>query len=280
MIGLGGIIGDMSGQPYEFVFPPIKTTDFLFLEPTINLFTDDTVMQLAVAAAILRDVDADFDTMTKNLQEIMQTYGRRYPDVGYGFNFYQWILSQTPSPYQSFGNGCVMRCVLIPWIYQNDLGRCLEVAELQTNITHNHPESVKAAKCITHTMWLLLNGYSKDDVEQIVKDNYYPLDHDYEYLKAHATFDVSCQGCCPIALTAFFQADNFEDIVRLSIAIGGDTDTLACIAGALAEACYGSPFQYQRIALQILPDDLSSIVYQLNEYVINTHMNFKGDTYV
>lgn len=268
MFGLGLAIGDMVGEPYEFSGEKMKTMDFNFLDKEMNTYTDDSVMALAVCEGVLNAVDnLDKKFMKASIQKSMTKWGRKYRDVGYGAKFYWWIFSEEQKPYSSWGNGSAMRVGFIPWIFKNNLDRCLEVAEIQAKITHNHPEGVKGAVSIAHVIWLAINGVEKSEIRQMVIEKYYPLEKSCDVIRERYKFDVSCQGTCPVAIRCFLDSWDFESAVRLAISMGGDADTLGAITGAIAEAYYGVPYKYQKIALEILPKDLKDIVLKFNNYL-------------
>lgn len=265
MFGLGGIIGDMVGAPFEFS-RNMKTKDFLFLDKKYNIFTDDSVMTLALADAIMTaGREADNNVISDCMKKHMVSWGRKYSDAGYGGSFMGWLFSSDPEPYNSWGNGSAMRVGLIPWLYMDDLEKCLEMAETQAKLSHNHPEGIKGAVSIAHVTWLALRGVDKEEIHKVVCDLYYPLKESCEDIRGWYRFDVSCQGTCPVAIQCFLEAADYEDAVRLAVSMGGDADTLACIAGTMAEAYYGVPVRYQKIAMEILPQDLREIVHRLND---------------
>lgn len=270
MHGIGEIIGDMVGVPYELMIN-MKTKDFLFLDKNYNKYTDDTVMTLAIAEGILNaGINAEINSIHESIKESMGRWGRKYPNAGYGGSFIHWLFSTNPQPYNSWGNGSAMRVGLIPWLYMDDIDKCLEVAAAQAELTHNHPEGVKGAVSIAHVTWLALHGVDKAEICKIVCEKYYPLEESCDSIREWYRFDVSCQGTCPVAIQCFLEANNYEDAVRLAVSMGGDADTLGCITGTMAEAYYGVPVYYEKTALKILPDDLKEILIKAN-LVINAY---------
>lgn len=247
---LGAIIGDIVGSRYEF--RPNKSKEFdLFVgegykdNPTIeeytksSRFTDDTVMTIAVCKALL-DCKGDYTNLSQQTINNMQLFGRRYPFAGYGFRFNGWLLTSNPQPYNSFGNGSAMRISAVPY-FAKDIDEVKDLSKKVTEVTHNHPEGIKGAEAIAVCIWMALKGNSKEEILKHVEDNYYKLDFDYEQLKTSYRFDETCQGSVPQSIYAFAISNSYEDTIRTAVSMGGDADTMACIAGAIAEAYYGLP---------------------------------------
>ncbi len=233
---IGAIIGDIAGSRFEW--NNHKSTDFeLFAYP--DRPTDDSVMTLAVAKAIL-ETDKDYDLLPSAFTHSMQLLGRRYPRAGYGGRFFQWIYLEKPRPYNSYGNGSAMR--VSPCGFAADsLEDAIALARMSAAVTHNHPEGIRGAEAVAASIYLLRQGCSKRELRQYIRSNYYRLDFTLDEIRPVYTFDVTCQGSVPQAIQAFLESQHFEDAVRKAISIGGDSDTIAAIAGALAEACYGVP---------------------------------------
>lgn len=264
---LGAIAGDMIGQPYEFMVG-MKTTDFELLNIERNLFTDDSVMTIAIAKAILdAGVKASDEELSKMMKKCMIMYGKKHPYAGYGSSFYNWLYQENPRPYNSWGNGSAMRVGSVAWFFQDDLYRTLDVAKISAELTHNHPEGIKGAVSTAHVIWLALNEYDKVEIRNIIKDKYYSLNKNCDEIRKGYKFDVSCQGTVPVAIECFLEGNNYEDVVRLAVSMGGDSDTLACIAGSMAEAYYGVPYSIKKKVYQILPDDLIDCLNQFNAYI-------------
>lgn len=264
---LGAIAGDMIGQPYEFMVG-MKTTDFELLNVGRNLFTDDSVMTIAVAKGILEaGVNASDEELSETMKKYMIMYGRKHPRAGYGSAFYKWLYEEKPHPYNSWGNGSAMRVSSVAWFFADDLHRTLDVARLSAELTHNHPEGIKGAVSTAHVIWLALNGYDKGKIRDIVEDTYYVLDKNCDEIRKDYRFDVSCQGTVPVAIECFLEGDNYEQVVRLAVSMGGDADTLACIAGGMAEAYYGVPYSIRRKVYKILSADLIDCLNQFNDYI-------------
>ena len=245
---LGAIIGDIAGSRFEW--HNIKTKEFELFTPECGP-TDDSVMTLAIGRAIL-DAGGDLSILGECAVRGMRSVGRRYPDCGYGGHFYHWILSRRPMPpYNSYGNGAAMR--ISPCA---DAARTLEealaMARAVTEVTHNHPEGVKGAEAATAAAFLAKTGHDKDAIREHIRQNYYPLDFTLDQIRPAYTFDVSCQGSVPQAIEAFLESTDFEDAIRNAVSIGGDSDTLAAIAGGIAECFYGVPDALRERALPYL----------------------------
>jgi ADP-ribosylglycohydrolase len=223
---LGAIIGDMAGSVYEM--HNIHTTEFPFYHP-FSQFTDDTVLTVALAESLLTG---------EEYARLLKSYFRRYPRAGFGGAFIRWAQSPSYEPYYSYGNGSAMRVSPIGWAYDT-LEETLEQAEKSAAVTHNHPEGIQGAKSVASAVFLARQGESKAVIRDYCENAFgYELSQSIEWLRVNYTFDVSCQGSVPQAIIAFLESDNFEDAVRKAISIGGDSDTIACIAGAIAHGYY------------------------------------------
>jgi len=224
---IGAIAGDIIGSVYEQY--PIKTKDFPLFHPACR-FTDDSVLTVAVAKAIMEDGD-----YRKWVWEI----GRRYPYAGYGGSFVRWLQSDDPMPYNSWGNGAAMRVSPVGFAFDT-VDMVLLEAERTAKISHNHPEGVKGAQATALVVFLARTTRDKDLIRREIANRFgYNLDRTVEDIRASYGFDVSCQGTVPEAIIAFLDADSYEDAVRNAVSLGGDSDTLACITGGFAEAHYG-----------------------------------------
>jgi ADP-ribosylglycohydrolase len=227
---LGAIAGDIIGSVYEGARRNVKTPSFSPLFDPRCRPTDDTFMTVAIAESILHG-----DDLTDKLKE----YVRRYPRAGYGGNFLVWALSPDRSPYGSYGNGSAMRVSPVGHAYSN-LEAVLHHAQRTAEVTHNHPEGIKGAQATAACVFLARTGTSKDDIRDYVARTFaYDLDRSLDAIREVYTFDVSCQGSVPEAIIAFLESTDYEDAVRKAISLGGDSDTIACITGGIAEAFYG-----------------------------------------
>jgi len=255
----GAIIGDIVGSVYEGSC--FKSKIFPFFSK-YSRYTDDTVMTCAVAAALLeRNGIYNNEEKCKNLfVKYMRKYGQEYYDAGYGGSFKLWLSSKTPEPYKSFGNGSAMRVSPVAWVF-NDIETVKKLARWSAEVTHNHPEGIKGAEATAVAVFLARTGKSKDAIELYIRDNYYPeLKSKIDGIRHDFIFNESCQYNVPPAISCFLQGENFEDVIRLAISLGGDTDTNAAIAGGIAEAYYGIPEQMiHKIKNGRIPDDLVKI---------------------
>lgn len=257
----GAILGDIIGSPYEFDQNNIKTTDFeLFSER--SEFTDDSIMTLAVAEALMNcGIDADEETMKKALVDAMKKYGNRYPFAGYGVNFSMWIAQEDPKPYNSFGNGSAMRVSAVPWLCQEDMAKMLRIAAATAAVSHNHPEGVKGAQATAAVIFMAIHGASKQAIRDTVGKVFgYDLSKTCDEIRPAYHHVESCQETVPQAITAFLEGESFEEVIRLAVSLGGDSDTLTCIAGSMAEAFYGVPENLKREARERLSDDLRAVL--------------------
>lgn len=231
----GAITGDVVGSIYEF--HNIKTTEFpLFGKRTS--FTDDTVMTVAVEEWLMsQERTADLDT--QHLVEIMQVYGLQYPHRGYGGMFGRWLYGEMEAkPYHSFGNGAAMRASGAGWI-ADTMDETRRVARMTAEVTHNHPEGLKGAEATAATIFLARTGVTQDEIRKYVEYEFgYDLNRTCDEIRPTYEFNETCQGTVPEAIIAFLESTDFESAIRLAISLGGDSDTLACITGGIAEAYY------------------------------------------
>lgn len=231
----GAIIGDIVGSVYEF--DNIKTKDFQFLN-RYSSYTDDTIMTVAVAKALIK-VQETKKSFKQYLIHEMQEMGRRFPspEGGYGGRFYEWLFSQNPKPYNSFGNGSAMRvspCGLIAV----ELEEALDLAKASAEVTHNHPEGIKGAQAVAASIFLAKTGKKKEEIKAYIEEHFYKLDKTMDEIRPVYRFNESCQGTVPEAITAFLESESYEDAVRNAISIGGDSDTIGAIAGSIAWTYY------------------------------------------
>lgn len=250
---LGAVIGDVIGSVYEF--HNIKTKEFPLWSKK-SRFTDDTVMTVAVAEALL----GGEESVEERLISSMKKWGRTYPDAGYGGNFYYWLMSKESEPYGSYGNGSAMRVSAAGWIYGN-LEETRNVARITAQVTHNHPEGIKGAEAVATAIYLARSGKDKQYIKEYTQNEFgYDLDFTLDDIRPHYDFDVSCQGSVPQAIKAFLEGQDFEDVIRLGVSIGGDTDTICAIAGSIAEAYYEIPESIKKEALRRLPQEMREIL--------------------
>lgn len=252
---LGAIIGDIVGSRFEW--NNHKDKDFEFL--TYKCFpTDDSVMSLAIAQAILVS-KPDHSDLSKNAVECMQSVGRNYPNCGYGGGFYKWMFSDNPQPYNSFGNGAAMR-VSAAGFAAESLEEAKELSKLVTEVTHNHPEGIKGAEATAVAIFMAKSGSNMLEIRDYIDKNYYPMNFTLDEIRDSYQFNETCQDTVPQALQAFFESTDFEDAIRNAISIGGDSDTLAAICGGVAEAYYGIPTDIRKHALTFLDQKLMQLL--------------------
>ena len=257
---LGAIMGDIVGSPYEFDHNNYKYKDFpLFSEK--SQFTDDTVMTVAVAKGLIEG-KGDPDRTFEEVRREMRYWGNAYPHAGYGGMFCRWLRVRDPQPYNSFGNGSAMRVAAAGWLFDT-LEKTLEMAKVTAEVTHNHPEGIKGAQATAAAIFLARTGHSKPEIRQYVEENFgYDLSRSCDEIRPGYHHVETCQQTVLEAIIAFLESTDFEDALRNAVSLGGDSDTLACITGGIAEAFYGMPEELKRETLSRLPGVLLDI-YEL-----------------
>ena len=255
---IGAIMGDMIGAPYEFDRSPKTKTFPLFSSGTE--FTDDSVMTIAVAEALMDAIGKNEDAIKSALVESMRKWGRRYPNAGYGGMFYRWLREKNPKPYGSFGNGSAMRVSSAGWLFDS-LEETRHVARLTSEVTHNHPEGIKGAEAIASAIFLARTGRSKETIrEYILSEFHYDLSRTCDEIRPGYYHVETCQQTVPEAITAFLEGTDFEDVIRTAVSLGGDCDTLTCIAGSIAEAFYGIPAELTDACRKRLRRDMLAVI--------------------
>jgi ADP-ribosylglycohydrolase len=246
---IGAIAGDIIGSVYEHA--PIKSKDFPLFHRQAT-FTDDTVLSVAVASAIMDGTD---------YASAMRDIGRRYPNAGYGSSFIRWLMSDDAPPYNSWGNGSAMRVAPVGFAFGN-IETVLREAANSAAVTHNHPEGIKGAQATALAILLARQKTSKTDIREAIVQRFgYDLQRTVAEIRPVYAFDISCQGTVPEAIVAFLDSTSWEDAVRNAVSLGGDSDTLACITGGIAEAWYGGvPEPVRHRVMELLPEDLAAIV--------------------
>lgn len=254
----GALLGDMIGAPYEFDRGD-KTKEFpLFCK--YSHFTDDSVMTIAVAEALLDFRFREDEDIKAGLVESMRKWGKKYPDAGYGRKFYHWLRARHPEPYGSYGNGSAMRVSSAGWLFDT-LSETRHMARLTAEVTHNHPEGIKGAEATASAIFLARTGHSKEEIRNyIVREFGYDLSRTCDQIRPGYTHIESCQKTVPEAITAFLEGTDFEDVIRTAVSLGGDCDTLTCIAGSIAEAFYGVPAILAAECKSRLPEDMLYIL--------------------
>lgn len=246
---IGAIAGDIIGSPFEW--RPVKRTDFELFSRA-STFTDDTVLTVAVADCILTG---------KDYARVFKEYGRMFPNVGYGGMFLEWLISDNLRPYNSFGNGSAMRVSPVGFAFET-LEEVLAEAERSAAVTHNHPEGVKGAQAVASAVFLARKGSSKEEIRRYVEDTFsYDLERTLDEIRPGYRFDVTCQGSVPEAIIAFLESEDYEDAVRKAVSLGGDSDTIACMTGGIAQAYYRHiPDRIMKKVRKLLAPELMKIV--------------------
>lgn len=250
---LGAIIGDIVGSIYEA--NPIKTKDFPLFHPAAT-FTDDTVCTLAVADCLVANGE---------FARYLRGYVRSYPDRGYGQMFFEWAFADGAPAYGSWGNGAAMR--VGPIAYAADtLEAAIDLARRSASVSHDHPEAIKGAQAVVASVFLALSGESAPNIRRQIGEMFgYDLNPTVDMIRPSYQFDVSCQGTVPPAIICALDAEDFEDALRNAISLGGDADTLACIAGSIAEVLYGVPEHIAQEGRARLPPELREVLQRFND---------------
>ena len=262
----GAILGDIIGCPYEFDQGE-KTKDFPLFSKDSD-FTDDSILTLAVAEALL-DVssEASDDTIRRSVIHRMRHHGKHYPNAGWGLRFARWLNSNHPQSYDSCGNGSAMRVAAAGWLY-DDLATVRRMARLTADVTHNHPEGIKGAEATACIIYLARTGSTKAEIKDFVETSFdYDLSRTCDEIRPGYHHVETCQETVPEAITAFLEGESFEDVIRTAVSLGGDCDTLTCIAGSMAEAFYGVPQELKDRARAYLTPDLLEILDRFDAYM-------------
>ena len=259
---LGAIIGDIVGSIYEF--DNIKTKVFPLYNKCCFL-TDDSIMTLAIANALL-ECKGDYSRLGDATIWQMRDWGRRYPDAGYGGSFNRWLRSADPKPYNSFGNGAAMRVSAVAYVAKS-IAEVKTLAKAVTEVTHNHTEGLKGAEATAVAAYMALHESKKEEIFAVIDAEYYPMNFTLDEIRVDYEFNETCQETVPQALKAFFEAKGFEDAIRNAISIGGDSDTLAAITGAVAGAYYGVPEDIQEQAIAYMDEAQRNVYQRFVEYL-------------
>ena len=259
---LGAIIGDVIGSVYEF--NPTKDLDFA-LFTTASKFTDDTVLTIAVASCLLDN---------KDYSKTLRDFTLRYPHRGYGSRYFDWAYSNSDQPYYSFGNGSAMRVSPIGFGFSTRK-KVLAEAQESASVTHNHPEGIKGAQATALAIFLARQAASKYEIRsQIESDFGYDLQRNYQDIQPEYYFNETCQGSVPEAIIAFLASKDFEDAIRKAVALGGDADTQACIAGGIAEAFYKDlPAELIAQTVCRLPQEFIEIIERFYNKFLGKRLN-------
>ena len=256
---LGAIIGDIVGSIYEF--SNRKSTDFPLFNHS-SMFTDDTVMTIAVYAGI-QNAHGNQEVLRRSLIDSMHKYGEIYPKAGYGGRFRQWLHDKQREPYGSYGNGSAMRVSSVGWLYDS-LDDVERYAEISAAVSHNHPEGIKGAQAVASAIFMARTGATKEQIRRHIVSRYgYDLSRTLDQIRPKYEFSEICQTSVPEAIIAFLESENFEDAIRKAISLGGDSDTIGAITGSIAEAFYHDIPQW------IVDEALSRLGDPLREIVID-----------
>ena len=259
---LGAIIGDIVGSKYEW--NNHRSKEFTLLDYKC-FFTDDSVMTLAIAKALL-ECKKDYSDLSEKAIEYMQNVGRHYPNSGYGGAFYDWVYSNNPKPYNSYGNGAAMRVSACGWV-ANSIEEAILLSKKVTEVSHNHPEGIKGAEATAVAIYLARTGSNILEIRDYINQHYYPMNFRLDEIRDSYEFNETCQETVPQAIEAFLESTSFEDAIRNAISIGGDSDTLAAITGSIAEAYYGIPTDIRKHALTYLDERLLKLLIEFeNKY--------------
>jgi len=270
---IGAIIGDIVGSRFEF--NNHKSKDFeLFTDECF--VTDDSIMTLAVAKAIMEakrrepenvEDEGSYYALVADLTvKYMQEIGRRYPNCGYGRMFYQWVFSESPQPYNSFGNGAAMRICPVGFAARAE-DEVKRLSQAVTAVTHNHPEGIKGAEAVAMAVFMARSGATKTEIRDKINSSYYPLNFTIDEIRDTYKFNETCQETVPQAIEAFLESECFENAIRTAISLGGDSDTVAAITGSIAEAYYGVPLEIRDKALSYLDNELRPIYDEWIEFI-------------
>lgn len=260
----GAIIGDVIGSRFEFF--NYRGKDFELFDEDC-MFTDDSVMTIAICKAIM-DCNGDYSELSQKVVESMQFFGKKYPHAGYGGMFSKWLKTEKPQPYNSFGNGSAMRVSAVAYEAET-IEDVKKLSKIVTEVTHNHPEGIKGAEATAVTTFLARIGMTKENIKKYIEKNYYVLDFKIDEIRDTYRFNETCQETVPQALECFFESESFEDAVRIAISLGGDSDTIGAIVGAIAEAYYGIPAYIKENVVGFLDEQLYEIVKDFEKYYLN-----------
>ncbi|MCH5239407.1 MAG: ADP-ribosylglycohydrolase family protein [Muribaculaceae bacterium] len=254
---MGAICGDIMGSPYEFWRARTKRYDFNPFPPRAR-FTDDTVMSIAEADWIMNGGD---------LSGVMQKWGHKYPNAGFGGMFRKWLEQANPEPYNSFGNGSAMRVSPVGCAFDT-LEETLQKAKESAEVSHNHPEGIKGAQATAAAIFMARTGNSKEEIRNYISETFgYNLNRTCDEIRPEYKFDSTCQGSVPESIICFLESKDYEDCVRLAVSMGGDTDTMGAIAGSIAAAYYGEiPEEIQNKCWDKLPEDIRNIIEDFREF--------------
>ena len=259
---LGAIAGDIIGSYYEH--SRFKFYDFKLFQ-TRSKFTDDTVMTIAVARWLVEYEDEGHPK--DKLIGLMQELGREYPRTGYGYRFNKWLNSDNPQPYNSWGNGVAMRVSPVG-LYAKTLDIALDLAKRTAEVSHSHPEGIKGAQAVASAVWMAKHGHSKEEIRVYITDKFgYDLTRTVDEIRPDYMWEISSQCSVPESIICFLEGKDFEDVVRLAVSLGGDADTMACIAGSIAACVYSIPKEIEDECKQRLHPKLYNYMLAFEGYI-------------
>ncbi len=263
---IGAILGDIIGSPYEFDMGN-KSKDFPLFSKN-STFTDDSVMTIAVGKAFLEAKPNDTDeVILKSLADNMRSFGKMFPDAGYGGRFRLWLNTPWLNAYNSYGNGSAMRVSSTAWLY-NDINSVRHAARLSALVTHNHPEGIKGAEAAASAILWARTGKSKTDIKDYIQNEFgYKLNRTCDEIRPDYYHVETCMETVPEAITAFLEGESFEDVIRTAVSLGGDCDTLTAIAGSIAEGFYGIPDELKEECYKRLPEPLLKVLKEFRERI-------------
>ena len=275
---IGAIAGDIIGSPYEFDRGN-KTKDFPLFSDKSH-FTDDTVMTIAVGLALINSsINKSDDVIKANIIDSMIRMGKEYPNVGYGSRFSMWLRSSTHYPYQSYGNGSAMRVSSVAWLYQ-DIATVRRMARLSAEVTHNHPEGIKGAEAVACAIFLARTTHDKKVIREFIEGTFhYDLTRTCDEIRPTYHHVETCMQTVPEAITAFLEGETFEDVIRTAVSLGGDCDTLTCIAGSIAEGFYGVPHEIKDECYRRLTPELAKMVLNISLCIKEYNNEHKTNVY-
>ena len=270
----GAILGDIIGSPYEFDRGN-KTKDFPLFSRR-SWYTDDSVMTIAVAEALMDNKGKSEEETKAALAASMQKWGKIEPDAGYGNMFYRWLQAENPQPYGSYGNGSAMRVSSAGWLYDT-LEETREKARWTAEVTHNHPEGIKGAEATASAIFLARTGRTKEEIRDFINGSFgYDLSRTCDEIRPEYHHVESCQETVPEAITAFLEGENFTDVIRTAVSLGGDCDTLTCIAGSIAEAYYGIPDWLWRECRKRISEDMNNVLFRFGKEKSEFYFGYRG----
>ena len=272
---IGAIFGDIVGSSYEFS----NTNKYNFdLLTAASSYTDDSVITLAVAKALVVSYGKSDDEIRDSLIDCMKELGQKYPSAGYGGMFCRWVLGDSREPYNSYGNGSAMRVSPAGWLYDS-MQETRHAARLSAEVTHNHPEGIKGAEATAAAVYMARCGRTKDEIRQYIESEFgYDLDKKLKDVVSKGHGQEICQITVPQSLVCFLLSNSFTDAIRKAVSIGGDSDTIACITGGIAEAYYGFPAGYDSVIDRYLGDQMKAIISQFNEFKRERKTGSREDT--